>query len=98
MGSFQDHLRSKQNNLDELADGTINYGEYNRKEMELGQQLAGDLQFLDEKYRPEVRRQPTSISEAPIPVPGRRSATRDAANVVQILFLELLWALPKLIL
>lgn len=95
---FQAHLRSKQNNLNELSDGAINYGEYNRKEMELGRQLAADLQFLDEKYRPEIRRQSATTTEVFTPASGSIRSARDSAFVMQTLLIELIWFLPKLVL
>lgn len=94
---FKDHLHSKLSNLNELNDGKINYGRYNRDEFELGQRLTRELQFLDEKYRPQMRRQ-SSLTPVPSFPSGKSSLARDSANVMQILFLELLFSLPKLIL
>lgn len=92
---FKDHLNSKQNNLNDLNNGMISYGTYNRKEVELSQQLMKDLEFLDEKYNPQVRRQSTS---APIPsFPPKPYSLRRSAGFMQ-LFVELLLSLPKLIL
>lgn len=93
---FKDHLHSKQSNLDDLNNGMISYGTYNRKEVELSQQLMKDLQFLDEKYHPQVRRQSTSAS---IPsFPPKPFSLWKSASFLQLLFGELLISLPKLIL
>lgn len=93
---FKNHLHSKQSNLNDLNNGMISYGTYNRKEVELGQQLMKDLQFLDEKYHPQVRRQSTSTS---IPSFSPRAFDlRRSAIFMQLLFVELLLSLPMLIL
>lgn len=93
---FKNHLHSKQSNLNDLNKGMISYGMYNRKEVELGEQLIKDLQFLDEKYHPQVRQQSTSAS---IPsFPQRAFDLRKSAIFMQLLFVELLLSLPMLIL
>ena len=93
---FKDHLNSKQSNLNDLNNGMISYGTYNRKEVELRQQLMKDLQFLDEKYHPQVRRQSAS---APIPsFPLKPFSLGKSAFLMQLLFVELLSSLPMLIL
>ncbi len=92
---FKNHLHSKQSNLDDLNNGTISYGTYNRKEIELSQQLMKDLQFLDEKYHPQVRRQSTSNSVPSFPP---REPNWRSTSFRQFLFLELLLTLPRLVL
>lgn len=92
---FKNHLHSKQSNLNDLNNGMISYGTYNRKEVELSQQLMKDLQFLDEKYHPQVRRQSTSTSVPSFPP---RASNWRSASYMQFLFLELLLSLPRLVL
>ena len=54
---FKKHLHAKYSNLNDLNDGKIAYGTYNRQEAELSQQLIRDLQFLDERYRSQAMQQ-----------------------------------------
>ncbi len=93
---FTNHLHSKQNNLNDLNNGLISYGTYNRKEIELSQQLMKDLQFLDEKYHPQVRRQSTSISDPSFSEAA--SNWKGVDSIMKFLLLDLLLSLPKLVL
>lgn len=87
---FQNHLQWKLENLDHLGSGTITFGEYNRKEIELVQKLTSDLQFLDQRYR-DIPPQP----EVTMPSVSIKRFT----NVLFPAFmLELLLMLPTLIL
>ena len=61
---FEKHLQWKQENLRNLGNGSISFGDYNRNEVELLNKLTMDLQFLDQKYRisTQLHAQPSSPS------------------------------------
>lgn len=81
---FKKHRHTKHRNLNDLHEGKIAYGTYNRREVGLSKQLIDDLRFLDERYRFQPARQP-------IPEPEfQRSSQYLRLLLIEILLLSML--------